>query len=229
METARRKSRVRFLVLVSSLVLIWYLGRFLHVDISGLEGSLRSFPALYSGIIYVALYVIITFFIFFSKDILWVSAAVAFGPYLSALLVYIAEIINAVILFHLARYLGRHFVEHHLKEKSQRLYGLDEKLADINFFWLFAIRLVPLIPYRFMDLGIGLTRIHFRRYILAVLLATPIRVFWVQYILSAVGKSIFNKPELLANYLLQNKVLLVFSLIYLVPVILVAYKLTRKD
>ena len=226
MEAARYKNKIKFLVLIICLILLWYLGRLLRIDTEALGKFLNRFPVLYSGIIYVAFYVIVTFFIFFSKDIFWVAGAVAFGAYLSTLLIYIAEIINAFILFHLARYLGRNFVEHYLKKKSE---GLDDRLANINFFWLFIVRLVPLIPYRFLDLGVGLTKIRFKRYLAAVLLATPIRVFWVQYILALVGKNIFNKPELLIDYLLQNKALFVFSFIYLVLVILAAFKLRHKD
>jgi len=225
MEAARYKNKIKFLVLIISLILIWYLGRFFQIDTEALGKSLNRFPVLYSGIIYVVLYVIVTFFIFFSKDIFWITGALAYGPYLSTLLVIIAEAINAVILFHLARYLGRNFMEHYLKRKSE---NLDDRLANVNFFWLFILRLAPLIPYRFLDLGVGLTRIHFRRYFAAVLLATPIRVFWVQYILAVVGKNIFNKPELLVDYLLQNKTLFIFSFIYLVLVILAAFKLRHK-
>ena len=226
MEAKRYKNKIKFLVLIISLILLWYLGRFLRIDTEALGKSLSRFPILYSAILYVVFYVIITFFVFFSKDIFWVAGAVVFGAILSTLLVYISEIINALILFHLARYLGRNFVEHHLKKKSE---NLDDRLANVNFFWLFIVRLVPLIPYRFLDLGVGLTKIRFRRYLLAVLLATPIRVFWVQYILALVGKNIFNKPELLIDYLLQNKALFVFSFIYLVLVILAAFKLKHKD
>lgn len=226
METAKHKNRVKFLILIFCLVLLWYLGSLLHIDTEALRKSLGRLPILFSAIIYVALYVLVTFFIVFSKDIFWVAGAVVFGAVLSTLLVYIAEIINVLILFHLARYLGRNFIEHYLKKKSE---GLDERLANINFFWLFIIRVVPLIPYRFLDLGAGLTKIHFRRYLLAVLLATPIRAFWVQYILAAIGKNIFNNPELLVSYLLQNRALFVFSLVYLVLVILVALKLKHKN
>ncbi|MFH1269544.1 MAG: VTT domain-containing protein [Candidatus Omnitrophota bacterium] len=225
MENKKHKHRIKFLVLVIFLLLLWYMGRYLHIDTDALENSFRGFPLLYSTALYVILYVIVTFFIFFSKDIFWVAGAVAFGAYLSTLLVVIAEVINAFILFHLARYLGRNFVAHYAKEKSG---SLDERLANINFFWLFIIRLVPLIPYRFLDLGAGLTRIHFRRYLIAVLLATPLRALWVQYILAVVGKNIFGNPKLLAVYLLENKALFIVSLIYLILIFAVVLKLKRK-
>ncbi len=226
METARHKNKIKFLALIICLILLWYLGRLLPIDVEALGESFSRFPVLYSAILYVVFYVIVTFFVFFSKDIFWVAGAIAFGDILSTLLVYIAEIINAIILFHLARYLGRNLMEHYLKKKSE---GLDNRLANINFFWLFIVRLTPLIPYRFLDLGVGLTKIRFKRYLMVVLLATPVRAFWVQHILAAVGKNIFNKPELLMNYLLQNKALFIFSFIYLALVILVAFKLKHKD
>jgi uncharacterized membrane protein YdjX (TVP38/TMEM64 family) len=225
MEGVKNKNKFKFLLLISFLFLLWYLGRLTHIDTESLRRSFKGVSLLYSGIIYILLYVIITFFIFFSKDIFWIQGALVFGPYLSASLIYIAEIINAVLLFHLARLLGRNFVERHLKEKSEKL---DEKLANINFFWLFIIRFVPLVPYRFLDLGAGLTSISFRKYLLVVLLATPIRALWVQYILSVVGRNIFNKPQLLIDCFINNRLLLTFSFIYLILVILAAVKLKTK-
>lgn len=224
-NNARYKNTVKFLLLFICLGLLWYLGRFLHIDAEAIERSLGKFPVFYSAILYILLYVTVTFFVFFSKDIFWIAGAVVFGAYLSTLLVLIAEIINAFILFHLARYLGRNFVEHHLKRKSQTL---DERAGNLNFFWLFIMRFVPLIPYRFLDLGIGLTKIHFKRYLAVALLASPIRIFWVQYTLSVIGRAIFTKPELIAGYLLQNKALLIFSFGYFILIVLLILKLKHK-
>lgn len=225
MQADKHNNKLKFLFLISLLVLLWYLGRFLHIDTESLGRSLKGVSLLYSGIVYIFLYVVVTFFIFFSKDIFWIQGALMFGPYISALLVYIGEIINAFLLFNLARLLGRNFVERHIKGKSE---NLDEKLAQINFFWLFIIRLVPLVPYRFLDLGAGLTRIRFRRYFLVVLLATPIRVLWVQYILSVVGRNIFSKPQLLMDCLKNNRLLLTASFFYFILVILAAVKLKTR-
>jgi len=225
MQTLRRKNKLKFLLLVMCLLVLWHAGRYLHIDTQGLESSLNRFPFVYSGMIYVFLYVIITFFIFFSKDIFWIAAAVAYGAYLSTLLIVIGEVINAFILFRLAKYLGRGFVENYARKKEWRL---DDRLAGINSFWLFIVRLTPLIPYRFMDLGIGLTSIPFRRYLPAVLLATPIRVFWVQYILAGVGKNIFNNPAALTAYFSENKALLLFSLVYLCLAVVAIFRLKYK-
>lgn len=219
------KSKIKFLLLVLTIVSLWYLGRNLRIDTQKIQDSLRDFPLLYGGILYVALYVVITFFVFFSKDFFWFMGAVVFGPYLSALFVWIAETVNAFILFYLARYLGRDFIEQHL---TQRYKKIDEELGALNFSWLFIFRAAPLIPYRFLDLGAGLTPISFNRYLIAVIFGSPFKVFWIQYVLAGVGTSLFNNPAALVEYFLKNKGLLAFSLIYPLLVILVILKLKGR-
>jgi uncharacterized membrane protein YdjX (TVP38/TMEM64 family) len=221
----KKKSRVNFLLFVFLIVFLWYSGRFVRIDHREILAAVSAFPLVWAGLIYVILYVVVSFFLFFSKDLFWFAGAVLFGPYLSAILVWAAEVINAFILFHLARRLGRSFVEHHLDEKYRHL---DDKLGGLSFFWLFIFRAAPLIPYRFMDLGAGLTRIRFRDYLGAVLFASPLKIFWIQYILAGVGESIFNNPAMLVEYFLSNKQLLAFSLIYPLMVVLVIIKLESK-
>ena len=221
----RYKHEIEFLILILAILLLWHLGRYFHIDTQAVQRSLQKLPPFYSGLIYIALYVIVTFFVFFFKDVFWLMGAVLFGPFLSALLIYIAEVINAVILFYLARSLGRAFVSKRLSEKYRKL---DEKLGRVNFFWLFIFRAAPLIPYRFQDLAAGLTRIHFRRYITAVIFGSPLKIFWIQYILFGLGRNTFN-PYALAGYFLQHKALFIVSLIYIALVIAVIFKMQRKD
>lgn len=220
------KVQIKFFFFVFILVLLMLAGRHFHVDTAKIQKSLSGFPVIYSGILYVTLYVVITFFVFFSKDVFWITGAVLFGPALSTLYISIAEIINACILFNMSRYLGRRFVENSLKGKYR---NLDEKLTSLNFFWLFMFRAAPLIPYRFLDLAFGLTKVSFGRYMTAVVLASPVKTFWIQYILAGVGNSVLTNPYVLVDYLSGNKTLFAFSFIYLLLVILVALKIKRKN
>lgn len=212
--------------MIIALVLIWYFGKYFNINTQAIQGSLKTFPLFYSAALYILLYVIVTFFIFFSKDVFWLMGAVLFGPWLSTLFICIAESINAFILFHLARYLGRGYVEQSLLEKHK---DLDEKLGRISFFWLFIFRAAPLIPYRFMDLAAGLTKINFRRYLVCVIFASPVKMLWIQYILFGVGNNIFHNPNVLVGYFLEHKALLLFSLIYIVLVIAVIFKIRTRD
>lgn len=174
---------------------------------------------------FIVLYVVVTFFIWFSKDFFRIAAALLFGAYLSTLFVWIAEAINALILFNFARSMGRSFIENSLGQQAK---VLDERLSKVNFFWLCMFRVAPLISFRFFDLACGLTRISFRKYFLAVVIGSLPRILWLQFILAGVGKSIYGDFGALVNYLALNKPLLIFSLGYLMSVILVALKIKFK-
>lgn len=225
MDAKTNKNKLNFLILIFAIALIWFLGRHIHIDKAGLQRYLGRFPLAYAGIAFVILYVIITFFVFFSNDIFRFTGALLFGAYISTLFVLIAEIINAFILFYLARYLGRSFVEESFGGKYN---NLDEKLGRVNFAWLFLFRSVPFIPFRFLDLGAGLTKISFRRYLAAVILGSPLRIFWLQYVLAGAGQAVFNQPRALREFLLRNKAIFLVTLVYLVLIIVVAFKLKRK-
>ncbi|MFH1413367.1 MAG: VTT domain-containing protein [Candidatus Omnitrophota bacterium] len=219
------KQFIKFFILVIVLILIWYLGGRFPLDAQRLEDSLKSLPILYSGLLYVILYAVITFFVFFSKDLFYILGAVLFGAYLSALFIFIAEIINAFVLFHFAKMLGRAYIEKSFKKDNN---NLDERLGRINFFWLFLLRATPFVPYRFLDLSAGLSKINFKKYLAAVILGSPLKLFWIQYILSGVGRGVLNDPSALMEYFLHNKVLLVFSLIYLVVAVAIIGKLNSE-
>lgn len=221
---ALQKNTFKFSILIFLIILIWSLGRFFRLDTGSLEQFLKSFPLFFSGILFIMLYCLLTFFIWFSKDILRVIAALLFGAIYSTLFIWIAEIINSALLFHLARYLGRGFVEKSLKAGPNKL---DERLGRLNFLWIFLFRATPLLPFRFLDLGAGLTRISFIKYLAAVVLGSPLRIFWLQYVLSSVGRDIFNNPYAVTEFFIANKTLFFCSLMYLILVILVAFKIRR--
>lgn len=225
----KNKDKLKFLILVSVFVFLMFSGRYFHIRPDNLEQLFNSGSFFLSAVIFVFLYVLVTFFIWFSKDAFRVAAAVLFGAYRSTLLVFIAEIINAVVLFFLSRYLGRGFVE---KKAGAKDGGLDKKLSQISFFWLVMFRLTPVIPFRFMDMAAGLTKISFRKYLSAVILGSPLRIFWLQFVFAGVGKSILLEPQSLiitiSNYLLLNNWIFAFSFIYFMLVVLTAYKLRKN-
>ncbi len=219
---------IKFFIFIAMIVVFWLLGRYFHIEPDTLEGFFNKIPVLYSAGIFILSYVVVTFFIWFSKDVFRVVAAVLFGAYISTIFVFAAEILNAFILFFLSRYLGRGFVE---KMAGMSLDGFDKKLEGIGFFWLVMFRLSPLSPFRFMDMAAGLTNIPFKKYLLAVFLGSPLRIFWMQFIFAGVGKSIFYNPQsmvsVMTEYLLANKTVFLFNCIYLILIIIVALKIGR--
>ena len=222
-KAVKQKSRLLFFIVV--LAALWFLGRSVNIDTERVQKALRGFPIFYSGMLYIALYVGVTFFLFFSKDLFWLMGAVLFGPLRSALFIWLAEIISAGILFKLSFYMGRGSIESTLPDNYARL---DKKIGSLSFLWLFLLRVAPMVPYRFLDLAAGLTAVSFRKYMAAVVFGTPLKIFWIQYLLAALGKSVLDDPSAVAGYFARNTHLLVWSFFYLFVVAAVAIKFKRN-
>lgn len=216
---------IRGTIIILLLLLIITLGRYFKIDPDNLKQMFLGASFLRSAISYIFMYVAVTFFIWLSKDVFRFIAAVIFGPFISTILVFLAETINAAILFTLSRYLGKSFVDNLLKGTSR---GIQDKVSGASVWSIFTLRAVPLVPFRFLDLILGLTRIRLSQYLMIVVLASPSRIFWLQYILAGLGEAALKNPELLISYLLNNKLALIWSFIYLTLAIILTFKLKRK-
>ncbi|TRZ50222.1 TVP38/TMEM64 family protein [bacterium] len=218
-------SKVKFLVFIIAVVVVGYLGSYFRIDPQALQGALKKLPVFYSGLLFIVLYCVVTFFIWFSKDVFRFAAAFLFGAYLSTAFIFIAEVINAFTLFYFARFLGRGFIRETFKAKYN---NLDERLGKANFLWLFLFRATPLVPFRFLDLASGLTGIAWPRYLSAVILGSPPRIFWVQYILAGVGLAVLKEPAKLIEYFSLNRTAFIFSFVYFILVAIVAFKIKKR-
>lgn len=204
---------VRFVLLLLFLVFCFVIGKQTHLEVERYRVFLSQFPLIVSGIIFVALYAFLTFFIWFgAKDVLRIVCAIVFGSVISTLYVWMGEQVNAYFLFNLSRHFGRDFIVEKFKLKSQQIKTTQK---DSSFLGVLALRLNPLVPFRFMDLSAGLTRISFSKYFWIIFLATPVRIFGFQYILAEVGESIFKRPQDMMDYLTNNPVVIIYSMIYL--------------
>lgn len=219
-----RHDAVQFAVLIGGLVLLWLSGRLFSLDLASMEGFFRDVPLAVAGPAFVVAYVVVTFVIWFSKDLFRIAGALVFGPYWSTLFLCVGELINACILFRLSRRLGRAWVDRRVSDKHRTL---DERLKKLGFSWLLLFRATPLIPYRFLDLAAGLTAMSFRRYFAACLLGTPPRVFWLQFILATVGRTILTDPASVGAYLEQNAGAYHATCGYVVLIVVVALRMRR--
>jgi len=214
---------IKIIAAVFLLAVVIILGNFFSGNLEKINTFLKSTPLIYSSLVFIILYVLANFVVFWDvKDILKPVAAVIFGAYLSTLFIYIAEIINAFLFFNISKILGRDFVEKILKGKFKKFY---ENLENISFGWIFMLRLLPLIPYRVMDAGFGLSKVSFRKYLAAVILASPPRIFWIQFIMASVGGFSFEK---IMQYYQKNSLITFFVLIYFIVSIIIAFKWKNK-
>ena len=214
----------RFIVFILLLAVLIWAGRHLALDEAHIRDILTRFPLAVSFLIYVTLYVGLTLLIWVGpKDIFRILGAILFGPYLSTLFVLVAELINAFVLFNISRKLGRGFVEERFKLRER---DIDKTHRTTDWWGVFALRINPLIPYRFLDLAYGLSSISFRKYFFVALIGSPLRILWLQIVLAAVGTSVLKDPlaviQTLTSYLYENKFHLLFNFGYMVFVLIVS-------
>jgi len=222
---AINSARGRFILLILFLAIIVSINYYLKIDLEIIRGVLEGISSWKAIVIYTLIYVLITLFLPLTKDILKVIGAIYLGALLSSLGIWIAEVINATILFYLARYLGRDFVEERLKGRAKTV---DEKIGFSGFKGILVLRLVPLIPYRVLDLLVGLTSFSFIQYLVIVIIGSPLRIFWIQYILAGVGVGVLKNPAALVDYMMENNIIFIWSLIYFILVIVVGFRLRFK-
>jgi uncharacterized membrane protein YdjX (TVP38/TMEM64 family) len=185
----------------------------------------RRIPFPVAGALFVAAYIGMTFvFWLAAKDFLRIVGAVVFGPYWSTLFVWMGELGNAFIFFHMSRRLGRAYVEEkfHLKSGS-----LDRPGRRVGVWHIFLLRAFPIIPYRMLNLGYGLTSVSFRKYLIVSAVAMPFWLFWIQFILAAVGGSALDIPKLYTS-LQQHMVLVRLTFLYLLVSTVVVILLRKK-
>lgn len=219
-ETA--KPLKHFLVFIIFLSVVVVIGVTFSIDQAKVNSLFAKFPVGFAALIFVLLYTLGTFALWALKEPLKVIGAILFGAYISTGLIYIAELINGIVFFKLSRLLGQGFVEKKVGGGFKKFY---QKLSDIRLVKVMLFRANPLIPYRVFDVGLGLSRISFRKFILAVVVASPLRIFWLQFPLASMqGFSI----EKMMTYFEQNMVIAVVMMLYIVVVCLAPFFIKAK-
>ncbi len=217
--------RRRFFLLLGVAVFCLWAGSVVHLSEGQVRSWLERVPFPIAGTVFVGLYVGVTFFVWLGpKDLFRVVAAAFFGPYASTALVFIAEMINLLVFFGMSRRLGRDFVEERLPGRLKRW---DHLLAHGGDGLIFLLRVFPVIPLRFLDLGLGLTRFPLRRYFVLAFLGTPIRIFVIQFFL-ALGVETITHPDRLQGYLEAHPTAMAGVLLYIVGSIITFWVLRRR-
>jgi len=210
------KGYVRFIIFILLIVILIFISKYFSIDKEKMDAYFKKIPPVYSSLMFIALYVASNFFVTGDpKEILKLVSVFVFGVYLSTLLIFIAEIINASLFFHLSRFFGEDFMDKYLKGKFKKVY---EKLGQLNLNWVFMLRLNILIPYRVLDICFGLSKISFRKYLAAVLIVSLPRIFFLQYIVGVIGNFSFGN---IMNMQMHPAVAFLFVLYFIFSIIVI--------
>jgi uncharacterized membrane protein YdjX (TVP38/TMEM64 family) len=117
---------------------------------------------------YVGLYAIATLILLPSTP-LNISGGVLFGPWFGIVWTSVGAIVAAAIAFMFSRTLGRPVME---KKLAGRWEKMDAEIRRGGLFYMFAIRLIPIMPYGIVNFAAGLTAIRFRDYLVGTTVGT---------------------------------------------------------
>ncbi len=129
-------------------------------------------------LIYCLIYFIATLFILPSTALNLLAGAL-FGPWLGTLWTTLAAVSAALAAFHFSRTTGRIRVQHRLQGYWQ---WLDQELQRGGWLYIFAIRLLPIMPYGLVNLAAGLTSVRTSDYLLGTITGTALGAFPFVYL-----------------------------------------------
>jgi uncharacterized membrane protein YdjX (TVP38/TMEM64 family) len=122
----------------------------------------------FAPVIYILLYTLGTLLILPSTP-LNLTGGAFFGVWWGTLWTTIAALVAAIAAFAFTRTIGRELVSQKL---AGRWNAVDAEIRQGGLFYLFAIRLLPIIPYGIVNFVAGLTSIKFKDYLMGTLLGT---------------------------------------------------------
>ncbi len=123
---------------------------------------------IWAPIIYIVIYTIATILVLPSTALNLAGGAI-FGPWIGTLWTSVAAIIAAIIAFYYSRTIGREWISQKLAGRWQ---AMDAEMHQGGLFYMFAIRLLPIIPYGLVNFAAGLTSVSFKDYLLGTALGT---------------------------------------------------------
>jgi uncharacterized membrane protein YdjX (TVP38/TMEM64 family) len=123
---------------------------------------------LWAPVIYIVLYTLGTLLILPSTPLNLTGGAI-FGIWWGTFWTTIAALVAAITAFTFTRTIGREWVSQKL---AGRWSAVDAEICQGGLFYLFAIRLLPIIPYGIVNFVAGLTSIKFKDYLIGTLLGT---------------------------------------------------------
>ncbi|MBD2682230.1 MULTISPECIES: VTT domain-containing protein [Nostoc] len=150
--------------IIATAIAVYLLG---GIDPAQIQAWLRS-AGIWAPIIYILVYVVATVLILPSTALNLTGGAI-FGPVLGTIWTSLAAIIAAIVSFTFTRTIGREAVAKRLAGKWQ---AMDAEVRQAGLFYMFAIRLVAVMPYGLVNFTAGLTSVSFKDYVIGTSLGT---------------------------------------------------------
>ncbi len=117
---------------------------------------------IFAPVIYIVLYTVATLLILPSTPLNLTGGAI-FGVWWGTLWTTVAALVAAIVAFAFTRTVGKDLIT---QKFAGRWNAVDAEIRQGGLFYLFAIRLLPIIPYGIVNFVAGLTSIEFKDYLI---------------------------------------------------------------
>ena len=210
------KKLMLLLVLFITVILFVYFDLYNFLTLQKLKASIVDFkvwreasPFMAIGL-FAFLYITVTALSLPGSALFTLTAGALFGLFEGIIIALFASSIGALIAFFISRYLFRGVINHHFPEK---LAIIDQGLKKECAFYLFSLRLVPVIPFFLVNILMGVTAIK------------PWTFYWVSFVgMAAVTSAYVNAGTQLSQInslanILSVELILSFTLLGFLPFI----------
>ena len=130
-------------------------------------------------LVFIAGYTIATV-AFVPGSILTLAAGAIFGLGKGVVYVFIAAVLGSSAAFVVARYVARSAIERRLAG-NERFASIDRAVGEQGRKIVLLLRLSPVFPFNLLNYGLGLTKVHFRDYLIASVGMLPGSLLYVYY------------------------------------------------
>ena len=137
------------------------------IDPAWLQATLDR-AGIWGPIIYIVIYTVATILVL-PSTVLNLAGGALFGPWWGSLWTTIGALVAAIAAFGFTRTVGRELVAKRLAGYWQTI---DAEIRNGGLFYMFSIRLLPVIPYGLVNFAAGLTSISWKDYVVGTTLGT---------------------------------------------------------
>ena len=182
-----------------------------HFDIAALEVWVIEHP-LSAPFLFVILYVVLTTLLF-PSTVLSVTGGVLFGPAWGALYIQLSAMLSAALTFLLARHLWADWVESRL---GQELRKLKKGVEKEGWRFVLLLRIVPGLPFSFLNYALGLTRIRLLHFLGVTFICILPRVIFYAYAGDTGKKAVAGEDISIENLIMLG----LFTILIVLPYLL---------
>lgn len=137
-----------------------------------------------------------------------------FGPFYATVFVIIGSTIGSLIAFTFSNYLGEKYIHNIIHKKYKQIDKLDHYLQKRGFIPVVIVRLIPVLPFAFLNYLLGITKIKLQDFILGTVIGLLIPTIIYTYF----GHSLKNLTFL--NTIIS---------VSLIAILLIATKIYKKN